>query len=87
MQLDQGVFSPPREPIGKTSQGSCGGVTRQTGQVMKHAVLAHRLDRFDPSQTQHQRIEESLQGVADAVAVVALGKSNVPRQGMTQSNT
>ena len=52
---------------------------------MKDPVVAQRLGRLDPSETQDQRVEECFQGLADAVAVVALDKADVSREGPLQT--
>jgi eukaryotic-like serine/threonine-protein kinase len=50
------------------------------------AVVAQWLGGLDPAQTQDQRIEQSFQRFADAVAVVSLGEPDVPREGTLQAD-
>jgi hypothetical protein len=51
---------------------------------MKYAVVAQGFGSLDPAKAQDQRVEQHLQGFADAVAVVALSKSNMPPERALQ---
>jgi hypothetical protein len=85
VQLDERVSAPAREPIEEAPQTGSFGISRQASQIVKHAVVAQRFGRIDPSQAQHPGIEESFQGLADAVAVVSLWKSDVVCEGTSQA--
>ena len=76
MQLDEGVSSPAREPIEEAPQGGRIRIPWQADQVVKHAVVAQGFSGLDPAEAQDQRVEQRLQGFADAVAVVPLCESD-----------
>src|SRR5205807_8848718 len=64
------------EQLQEASKTGALGIPRQAHQIMKDAIVPQRFGRLDSSQTQDEWIEQRLQGFADAVAVVALSKSN-----------
>ena len=80
VQFEESVLPPACEAVEEAPQGARVGVTRQTGQIVKHAVVAQGLGGLDPAQAQDQRIKQRLQRFADAVAVVALSESDMPLQ-------
>jgi len=85
VQLEESVPTGTREPFQKAPQTGGFRIARQAGQIMKDPVVAQRLGGLDPSETQDQRVEEGFQGLADAVAVIALDKADVSREGPLQT--
>jgi AcrB/AcrD/AcrF family len=85
VQLEQGLPSGASEPFEEAPQARGCRISRQTRQVMKHSVVAQRFGGLDPSQAEHQGVEQRFQRFADAVAVVPLDKANVSRQGPLQT--
>ncbi len=53
------------------------GITRQTGEVLKHAILAQQLGCLDPFQPEDHRVEQREQHLAHAVAIVPLGQAKL----------
>ena len=85
VQLEECVLPRTCEPLQEATQTGGFRIARQACQIMKDPVVAQRLGGLDLSETQDQRIEECLQGLADAVAVVALDKTDVSRQSPVQA--
>jgi microcompartment protein CcmL/EutN len=81
--------SQPREAAGghtqqeATERGGL-GIARQTGEVLKHAVLPQELCSLDPFEPKDHRVEESEQHLPHAVAVVALEKARLLGQQLPQ---
>src|SRR6266545_2517805 len=61
----------------KTSQGGGVGIMRQPAQILKHTVGLQQMRGLDPFETENYRIDDRQQQLADAVAVVPLGQTNL----------
>jgi hypothetical protein len=85
VQFEKGIPPRMRESLEEAPQASGCRITRQACQVLKHSVVAQWFGGLDPSQAEHEGIEQRFQGFTDAVAVVPLGKADVSREGPLQT--
>lgn len=76
-----------RDPKQKAPQAGCIGVTGQSREILKDAVLAQELGGFNSVEPQQNGIEQRQQHLADAVAVVALNESEVRGQRVLEADS
>jgi len=78
VQRDQLVAALPPQALEESPQRRGLRIVWQPGQVLKHAVVAQRLGRLDPTQAKNQRVEQRLDHFANRVIGVPLREANMP---------
>jgi hypothetical protein len=63
------------------------GVTRQTGKVLKDAVLSQQLRGLDPFEPQDHRIQQRQEHLADSVAVIPLRDAHLCRDRLLEPDS
>ena len=63
------------------------GITWQSSEVLKDAVLSGKLSRFDSLQPEDHRVEQGQNHLADTVAIVALRQPDFSCKRILESNS
>jgi hypothetical protein len=63
------------------------GITRQSSEILKDAVLAKQLGRLDAVQPEQHKIEQRQKHLPDTVAIVALRQPDVSCNRILESNS
>lgn len=73
---------PEQEP----AEGRCLRITRQSREVLKHAVLAQQLRGLDVFQLQDHRVQQGQQHLAHSVSVVPLHPADLAGDGIAEAD-